>query len=586
MSKNRSILQTKIALAVFTAAMVGVRAQTTPTVTAAPAAVTFTYQIGNPLPAAQIVSVHLSSGTGTFTATNAQPWLVVSPPSGSLPATLSLQVNPTSLTAGSYTDVVTVTVSGVTNPVTVSVTLNVNAPSSGVTVSPMSLSFTVPPNPPASQTLVLTTTGAPVPFTVTAGATWMTVSPTAGVVLPGEEFLLTVSVNAAALAPQTTPYAGKVTIVASTGGSAQTSTQNVSVSLTVNTAAPTITSVFPPTLPVSQNPVTITIRGTGFYGSTVAGLSGLTTPLPTKLLSSTALLATIPASELATPTTLSLFVSNPPPGGSSADFSLTVADTPVLLAAVNAASFSTNSSTTTPNLSPGELITLFGTNIGPVTPAGMTTTANPDYVDTSLSGVSVTVDGHAAPILYASQNQVSIQVPYEVSTSDASPQISLTNGTASPATMPVAIAAATPGVFTANGSGGGAAAALNYNSTTGQYTLNSGNNPAPIGSTVILYVTGLGSYPSGTLPGFSTLTGLLLPEGTSPLPQLGTLPTVTIGGVGATVAYAGAVPGSLLGVVQLNVMVPTGATTGSNVPVTITMGSASAQSNVTLAIHP
>ncbi len=573
-------------LAGFTAACGGCAWAATPTVTIAPAAVTFSYQIGNPLPAAQIVSAHISSGPATFTATNTQPWLVVSPPSGNMPATLSLQVNPTSLTAGSYTDVVTVTVSGVTTPVTVSVTLNINAPASGITVSPSSLSFTVPPDPPASQTLTLTTTGAPVPFTVTAGAPWMTVTPTAGVVLPGEELMLTVSVNAAALAPQTTPYSGKVTIVASTGGSSQTNTQNISVSLTVNTAAPAITSVFPPTLPVSANPVTITIRGTGFYGSTVAGLSGLTTALPTKLLSSTALLATIPASELSSPTTLNLFVSNPPPGGSSPAFSLSVADTPVLLAAVNAASYGTNSNTTTPNLSPGELVTLFGTNIGPVTPAGMTTSANPDYVDTSLSGVSVTVDGHAAPILYVSQSQVSIQVPYEVAPTDPTQQISLTNGSAPAATLPISIVAASPGIFTANGSGSAAAAALNYNSTTGQYTLNASNNPAPIGSTVILYVTGLGSYPSGTLSGFSTLSGLLLPVATNPLPQLATLPTVTIGGVGATVAYAGAIPGSLLGVVQLNVLVPTGATTGNTVPVTVVSGPGTAQNSVTLAIHP
>ncbi len=557
------------------------------TVTATPATLTISYLIGNPLPAAQSVSVRLSTGTATYTATNAQGWLVVSPPAGTLPATLSMQVNPSTLPAGTYTDTVTVTVTGVSTPTTIGVTLIVSAQPSGITASPSTLSFIVPPDPPASQSITLTTTGAPVPFTVTAGAKWMTVSPTAGVVLPGEELVLTISVNATGLAPQTAPYTGKLTIVSSNGGSAQSGTLNLTISLTVNTAAPTITSVFPSTLPVSQNPVTITIRGSGFYSSTVAGLSGLTAPLATKLLSSNALLATIPASELATPTTLNLFVTNPPPGGSSTMFSVPVADTPVLLASVNAASYSTNSTTTTPNVSAGELMTLFGTNIGPVTPADMTT-SGPDQVSTSLAGVSVTVDGYAAPLLYVSQNQVSIQTPYEVSTSDSTQQISLVNGTAPAATMPIAIAASSPGIFSSNGTGSGQAAALNYNSTTGQYTLNSQSNPANIGSTVILYITGAGAYPGSTASalGVSSLTGLLLPPTTSPLPQAATTPTVTIGGTAATVSYSGAIPGSLLGLVQLNVTVPTGATTGNAVPVTVTSGSGSAQTTMTLAIHP
>ncbi len=557
------------------------------TVSATPTAVTFSYVIGNPLPAASSVSLRLSSGTAAYSATNTQPWLVVSPPSGSMPATLSLQVNPTSLTAGAYTDTVTVAVSGVASPTTIGVTLVVSARAGGIVANPSSLSFSTPPNPPASQTIILTTEGAPVPFTVTSGAKWMTVTPTAGVVLPGEQFSLTVSVDSSALNPQAAPYTGKLTMVSSSGGSAQTSTLNLTVNLTVNSALPAITSVFPTTLPISQNPVTITIRGTGFYSATVAGLSGLPAPLATKLLNSTAMLATIPASELSAPTTLGLFVTNPAPGGSSATFSVPVADTPVLLAAVNAASYSTNSTSTTPNVSPGELLTLFGTNIGPVTPAGMTT-SGPDQVSTSLSGVSVTVDGYAAPILYASQNQVSIQVPFAVSTSDATQVISLTNGSNPATTLPVAIAASAPGIFSANGTGDGQAAALNYNSTTSQYTLNSQTNPANIGSTILLYITGAGAYPSSTASalGVTSLTGLLLPSTASPLPQVATVPTVTIGGAAATVAYAGAIPGSLLGLVQLNVVVPTGATTGNTVPVSVAIGGGAAQSTITLAIHP
>jgi uncharacterized protein (TIGR03437 family) len=67
-----------------------------------------------------------------------------------------------------------------------------------------------------------------------------------------------------------------------------------------------------------------------------------------------------------------------------------------------------------------------------------------------------------------------------------------------------------------------------------------------------------------------------------------TLPTVMIGGVDASagVSYAGVVPGSMIGVLQINVVVPTGSATGAAVPVVATIGGNTTQSNVTLSIHP
>jgi uncharacterized protein (TIGR03437 family) len=46
------------------------------------------------------------------------------------------------------------------------------------------------------------------------------------------------------------------------------------------------------------------------------------------------------------------------------------------------------------------------------------------------------------------------------------------------------------------------------------------------------------------------------------------------------------VPGSILGVLQINVVVPLGSSTGLAVPVTVTIGGVMAQTNVTLNIHP
>src|SRR5579864_8324428 len=85
------------------------------TITANPASLTFTYQIGaTKLPGPQTVSVKASSGTVAFTATTPAPdlWLTVDPSSGSLPGSLNVRVNPTSLAASTYNSWVTVTVTG------------------------------------------------------------------------------------------------------------------------------------------------------------------------------------------------------------------------------------------------------------------------------------------------------------------------------------------------------------------------------------------------------------------------------------------------------------------------------------------
>jgi uncharacterized protein (TIGR03437 family) len=64
------------------------------------------------------------------------------------------------------------------------------------------------------------------------------------------------------------------------------------------------------------------------------------------------------------------------------------------------------------------------------------------------------------------------------------------------------------------------------------------------------------------------------------------LPTVTIGGAAAVVAYAGPLPGSIIGLLQINATVPVGATTGAAVPVVVTIGGVATQANATIAIHP
>jgi uncharacterized protein (TIGR03437 family) len=586
---------TKI-LFVLTAFALALPAQTI-TVTASPSALpAFTYQIGTTtLPSAQTVSVKASSGTPTFTtavAPVATPWLTVTPSSGTLPATVTVRVNPTSLPAAIYsTAAVTVTVGTVVT--TIPVTLVVSPAPATLTLSSTTLTFAAPPSPPPAQTVTLTTNGAPISFTATSGSAWLTVTTplggTSGIVFQGDQFPLTVSVDPTGLVPQTAPYVGKITVA--TSGSATTAkSQSITVNLTVSTVPPTIVSIWPSTLPVNGPAQTITITGTNFYPTTVAKVKGVATALVTTTFkdSNSILQAVIPASLLLTAATLKVLVTNPAPGGDSATFDVTVGNTPTVTAMVNAASYSTGlvAGTDIATVSPGELATVFGNNIGPTTPATMSITAG--VVDTSLSGVAVTVDGKAAPIIYASQNQLSIQVPYEVSLG-INKTMKVTNGAAGSATATVTIAATAPGIFTADGSGAGGAAALNYSTSTKLYTLNTSTNLAKIGDVVILYLTGEGIYDAAPLLGGISDTGFIVPLTVKTLPVV-TAPVVKIGGQAADVTdvrfYAGPLPGSIMGLLQINVVIPAAAATGTNVPVLVTLGGVTSQAGVTIAIHP
>jgi uncharacterized protein (TIGR03437 family) len=551
------------------------------TITANPASLNFTYQIGaTKLPGVQTVSVKASSGTPAFTATTPAPdlWLTVDPSGGNLPGTLNVRVNPTSLVASTYNSWVTVTVTGLA-PVIIPVTLVVSPPAPVLTLSAVTLTFNAPPLPPPAQTVTLSTSGAPISFTATAGAKWMTLSPAVGVVLPGPPTTLTVTVDTATLLPKTAPYTAKITL-ALTGASVKS--QNITVNVAVSSSTPTITSVWPSTLPQNGPAQTITILGTNFYSATVAKVQGVSTPLATTIFkdSSTVLQAVVPATLLTQAATLQVLVSNPAPGGDSVStVPVTVGSAPTILGIVNAASFVTGA------VSPGEVVTIFGSNIGPSTPASMTVSNG--FVDTTLAGVSVTVDGKNAPMLYVSQDQLSIQIPYEVQVKTARAVVVSYGGANAAGALDVQVTA--PGIFTANGSGTGQAAALNYDANTKLYTLNSATNLAKIGQVICLYLTGEGIYNVPPLSGGASDTGYMVPSNLNPLPQVNPAPTVTIGGQVADVTdpsfYAGPIPGSMLGLLQINAVVPVGATTGPAVPVVVSIAGNPSPVGVTLAIH-
>jgi uncharacterized protein (TIGR03437 family) len=216
-------------------------------------------------------------------------------------------------------------------------------------------------------------------------------------------------------------------------------------------------------------------------------------------------------------------------------------------------------------VAPGELVTLFQVNYGPGTLAGAQLDGN-GLVSSNLAGTQVFFDGVAAPLIYAVAGQVSAVVPFEVAGKQQTVIQYQYNGVKSN-TVTLPVAQSFPAIFAADATGSGPGAILNQD-----YSLNTTANPAPGGSVVIVFATG-----GGTIQGGATDGALAPGPGNQTLPV-----TATIGGVPATVVYAGPAPGEVNGVMQVNLTVPTGM--AGVQPVIISIGNVLSQSGITVAV--
>jgi len=216
-------------------------------------------------------------------------------------------------------------------------------------------------------------------------------------------------------------------------------------------------------------------------------------------------------------------------------------------------------------VAPGEIITLIGSGIG----AEIAQTPGSSATSTIISGASVLFDGTPAPLLYAAPNQINAIVPFGVSGQDVT-QMSVTSGGQLIAAVPLSVSASAPAIFTLDGSGAGAGAILNQDSS-----LNSELNPASRGSIVVIYATGAGQTDPPGVDG--QVTGDVLSHATQPV-------AVQIGGFAAEILYAGAAPGLVAGVLQINCRVPGNAQPGV-VSVGLTVGTATSPAGVNLAIQ-
>jgi len=280
----------------------------------------------------------------------------------------------------------------------------------------------------------------------------------------------------------------------------------------------------PATLSVSVNPAILNV---GVYSGTV----------------------TITAGGAAQQVTVQLFVNRPdgPPQVFSVVHAATLAPGPV---------------------APGEIVTLFGANLGPATLVNFQ--LNEDQLTAMLAETQVLFDNIPAPLVYVYTGQLSAIVPFAVAgTTGVRLQVQQRGAKSNVVEVPVATAA--PGLFTMDSSGKGPAAIHHQN-----YTVNSASNPAEKGSVVTLWATGGGETDPQVADG-----RLASPE-VLPRPKLPV--SVRIGGVEAEVLYAGSAPGMVVGLLQVNVRVPDSVASGA-VPVLLTVAGSSSPPDVTLAVR-
>ncbi len=214
---------------------------------------------------------------------------------------------------------------------------------------------------------------------------------------------------------------------------------------------------------------------------------------------------------------------------------------------VNAGSFAPFTAT----WAPGELLTLYGSNLAP----DPLTVAPQVPFPTTLDGVQVMVNGVPAPIYYTTPGQISAIVPYAATTTVVQIQVVNSIGSSNVVTNFSGLTA--PGVLTQSQDG------IGYGDVehVADGSLVTPQNPAQIGETVAVYLTGLGAvYPAIT-------DGAAGPE--NPTSQATNTITAyidatsTANSVQATVGYAGLAP-TLAGLYQVNLTIPSGVTGGDN----------------------
>ena len=225
---------------------------------------------------------------------------------------------------------------------------------------------------------------------------------------------------------------------------------------------------------------------------------------------------------------------------------------PTISAVVNAASFDGNGT-----VAPRQLITFFGTGLGPAEGQGfvldgaLRATSQPAPFPTltlgNFSGAipNAALTGTNLPVIYSNDTQVTTQSPNSNPASNSYLLYFAWNGLTLIQPQTVRTVVAVPGLFAE----GGNAAALNQDGTR-----NTAATPAAPDSIAQLFGTGLGAIELNVALGDFFSPDVLV-RTANPV-------EIRIGDVSAEVVFSGGAPGQIGGVYQINVRIPAGLAAG------------------------
>jgi uncharacterized protein (TIGR03437 family) len=476
----------------------------------------------------------------------------------------------TAVLPATFTGLVTITVNAVTG--TDDIAIVAATPSvSTIALSPTSLQFSYTSSgatPPAQSIQITNGASGTLAWTATASAAWLSVSPASGTA----PSTLSVSVSTAGLSPGT--YTGSVQVSAS---GASNTPLSVAVTLTVIALAPPVLAVAPQALsfnysvggaaPAAQT-VSITNTGSGALTWTASATAYWIALTPASGSAAGTLSVSINPANLAAGTyTAAVQITAAGATGSPASVTITLAvqgtqAAPTIAAVTSAASFQ-------PGVASATWLSIFGSNLSTTTYTWQASDIVNGLLPTSLEGVSATINGSPGFIEYISPTQINVLAPDDAATGPVQVQVTVAQQASN--SLTVQKTQFFPAFFTIDN---GAYVAAQHS----DYTLvaSSGllpgvtSRPAQPGEIILLYGTGFG--PANPAVPTSQLV-------TTPEPLANSV-QVTIGGIAASVVYAGLVePGTY----QLNVTVPN--LPSGDAPVVATIDGVSTQTGVSITVQ-
>jgi uncharacterized protein (TIGR03437 family) len=516
-----------------------------------------------------VAASNIGDGTLALSASANQPWLTASIASNAV----QIALGTSGLAAGQYTGMVAVSAPGAIDaPQNITVTLQIGSP------VPSSSDLYVAPGGSASTTFN-TATG------LIATVKNPQASPTLSVISYGGAFLspvfaYTITATAAAGTPE-----GDYSASVITSGSASPA-DNKTIAVTIHVTSMPIVTWSPaaltfalaPGAPAATQAVVFSNAGMGNLEVSIQVNTGPTaTPGPawlTEAFQGNVLLVTAnPGSMSPGVYQTTVTILNDADNGTVAipvELEVLTPGPPVAYyqGVLDNALFAVGAP-----LAPGGIVAVFGQQL-----SDSVAQAQALPLGTSLGNASVTVNGLAAPLYYASPEQINFEIPYGTAPGKAVVQVQRDGQTGN--SVSITVQPAVPRILPL-GIGNYAIAVLSDNVTFAIPTMPGiPSRPAQAGvDTVVFYALGLGQTSPPGQDGQGSPAGQIAPAhvviGESVLP-----------GTGATVtpAYAGLTPGSV-GLYQINVAIPANCPTGNAVPVYLDMGGGVLSNLVDIAIQ-